>query len=187
MTVPSPACLEGRNACSTGPCLHPQTPPTCCIVRHLKGVRGFSWGPARTDPSNLPPLPPPPESTPFAPKPMDGHPTHLSTSGGFPPQKANMSVHPKMPAGILTQPLWQPPPPGDGLEICGPQQNVPLAPPLFFSLKTHNFIWESLGNLSSSADNFKLGMTDMCTNISCHSSISQWRSDAKIKPRADGL
>ena len=31
-------------------------------------------------------------------------PTHRCPGGGFPPQKANMSVHPEVPPGVLTQP-----------------------------------------------------------------------------------
>ena len=46
------------------------------------------------------------EPTLFTPYPMGGHPTHLSTSGGFPPQKANMCVHQEAPTGILFQRLW---------------------------------------------------------------------------------
>ena len=41
---------------------------------------------------------------------LDNQPTyHLSMSGGFPPQEANTYVHPEVPTGILTQPLWTPP------------------------------------------------------------------------------
>ena len=40
----------------------------------------------------------------FTPDPLGGHPTHLSTSGGFPPQTAKMYVHLEVPSGILFQP-----------------------------------------------------------------------------------
>ena len=36
-----------------------------------------------------------------APNPPGGQPTHLSTSGGFPPQTANTYVHPAVPTGML--------------------------------------------------------------------------------------
>ena len=45
----------------------------------------------------------------FTPNPNGGQPTHLSTSGGFPPQKANTYTHLEVPSGILTQPLWHSP------------------------------------------------------------------------------
>ena len=66
---------------------------------------------------NVPSMPPPPtHSTALPtsgnfltallnPNPTAGHPTHQSTSGGFPPQKANTYIHPEMPTGILLQPL----------------------------------------------------------------------------------
>ena len=43
-------------------------------------------------------------------KPMGGQLTHLSTSGGFPPQEADPYRHPEKPTGIPFQPLWHPPP-----------------------------------------------------------------------------
>ena len=44
------------------------------------------------------------EPNPSTPNPMGGQPTHLSTSGGVPPQKANTQVHPEVACGILVQP-----------------------------------------------------------------------------------
>ena len=49
------------------------------------------------------------------PNPMGGQPTHLSTSGGVPPQKANTQVHPEVACGILVQPQQN----GHGLQSSG--------------------------------------------------------------------
>ena len=43
----------------------------------------------------------------FTLNPMSGQPTLLPSSGGFPLQKGHAYVHPDLPTGILTQPLWQ--------------------------------------------------------------------------------
>ena len=51
------------------------------------------------------------EPAPFTPHPMGGQPTHPSTSGGCPPQKANKYSHPEVPTGVLTQPSWHTPTP----------------------------------------------------------------------------
>ena len=46
-----------------------------------------------------------------APHPPTNQPTHLSTRGGFPPQKVNTRVQAEVPTGTLTQPFWHPAPP----------------------------------------------------------------------------
>ena len=46
------------------------------------------------------------------------HPHHLSTRGGFPPQKVNKCAHLEVPTGMLTQPLWHTLPSPGGLRQC---------------------------------------------------------------------
>ena len=78
------------------------------------------------------------EPTLTTPDPIDGHPTHLSTGGGFPPQNANTYVHLEVPTGMLVQPSSPP--------ALAPQQPRSSFPPSAICVL---FVRSSVRNLVS--------------------------------------